>query len=336
VKMTADTVPGFMGATPVLFEAAADAQPAGTLAEIRARPADPKAPPFTSRFTLRSQLVYGYPNLTPYWGYSAPKAPVVVADSVPFTVSIVEPKVPLVQNGSMNLKIVAERRDGFKGPITIYPIYNPPGVGSAGAATIPEGKTETVLPINANGGAPARKWKYVVWATATVGNGPVWVSSQLATVEIVPPMLALHLDRAASEQGKPTTLYGKVQVGTSWAGPAKVKLVGLPAKVTAPEVEITAGSKEVAFPLTIDPAAPPGQHKNLFCQVVVTKDGEPIVQNVGSSELRIDKPLVAAAAPTAAPAKPQAAAPKPAAKRLSRLEQLRKEQEEREKGQKKD
>ncbi|HEY1377371.1 MAG TPA: PPC domain-containing protein [Gemmataceae bacterium] len=331
VKMVADTVPSFMGSTPVVFEAAADAPLAGTLAAVLPKPADPKAPPFHGTFGLRSQLVYGYPNLTPYWGYSAPSVPAVVAEPAPFKISIVEPKVPLVHNGSMNLKVVAERLNGFKGPITIYPLYNPPGVGSAGAATIADGQTETVLPLNANTGAPVRKWKYVVWGVATVGNGPVWVSSQLATVEIAPPMMAFHLDRAATEQGKPTTLFGKVQVATPWEGAAKVTLVGLPPKVTAPVVEIAKDAKEVAFPLTVDPAAPPGQHKNLYCQVVVTQNGEPIVQNVGGTELRIDKPLVAAA-PTPTPAKPQAA-PAPAAKRLSRLEQLRKEQEEREKGQ---
>src|SRR5205823_1303686 len=116
------------------FEAAADAPLAGTLGEVHAKAADPKAPPFKSRFSLRSDLVFGYPNLTPYWSYAAAKAPVVVAEAAPFKVSIVEPKVPLVHNGSMNLKVVAERLNGFKGPITIYPLYNPPGVGSAGAA----------------------------------------------------------------------------------------------------------------------------------------------------------------------------------------------------------
>jgi hypothetical protein len=328
VRMTADVVPGFMGSAPVVFEAAADAPLAGTLGEILPKAADPKAAPFKGRFALRSDLVFGYPNLTPYWSYSAPKAPVVVTEPAPFKVSIVEPKVPLVHNGSMNLKVVAERLNGFKGPITIYPLYNPPGVGSAGAATIADGQTETVLPLNANGGAPVRKWKYVVWGVATVGNGPVWVSSQLATVEVAPPMMAFQLDRAATEQGKPTTMFGKVTVATPWEGPAKVTLVGLPPKVTAPVIEITKDAKELAFPLTVDAAAAAGQHKNLFCQVVVTQNGEPIVQNVGGTDLRIDKPLVAAAPA----AKPQAAptAATPAQKRLSRLEQLRKEQEERE------
>lgn len=334
VSATAEAVPAYMGLTPVVVEAAADASLAGSLAELTAKPVDPKQP-FVSRFRLNSELVYGTPNNATYWTYPGEKVAVAVTEPAPFKISIVEPKVPLVHNGSMNLKIVAERQSGFTAPITIYPLYNPPGIGSAGAATIPEGQNETVLPLNANGGAPVRKWKYVVWGVANVGNGPVWVSSQLATVEIAPPFLALNLERATGEQGKPATLYGKVQVATPWEGPAKVKIIGLPAKVTAPEIDLVKDAKEIAIPLTLDPAAPPGQHKNLFCQVVITQHGEPIVQNVGSSELRVDKPPVAAAATPAAAAKP-AAAPPAGEKRLTRLEQLRKEQEEREKGLKKD
>jgi hypothetical protein len=331
--VTAEPVPPYMGATPVVFEAAADAPLGGTLADLEAKPADPKQPPTASRFLQKSELVFGEPNLQTYWSRMEPKIPVAVTEAVPFKVTIVEPKVPLVHGGSMNLKIVAERQNGFKGPITVYPLYNPPGVGSVGGITIPDGQTEGLFTLNANSGAPVRKWKYVVWGVANVGNGPIWTSSQLATFEIAPPYLAVNLERAMGEQGKATTLFGKLQVNTPFPDKAKVKLIGLPPKVECPEVEITAESKEISFPLKLDAAAAAGTHKNLFCQIVVTQNGEPVVHNLGSSELRIDVPIAAKAAPTAAP---KAAAPA-AEKRLSRLEQLRKEQEEREKaGQKKE
>jgi hypothetical protein len=331
---TAEPVPPYMGATPVVFEAAADAPLTGTLADMEAKPSDPKHPPTASRFLQKSELVFGEPNLQTYWSRMEPKIPVVVTEAVPFKITIVEPKVPLVHGGSMNLKIIAERQNGFKGPITVYPLYNPPGVGSVGGITIPDGQTEGLFTLNANSGAPVRKWKYVVWGVATVGNGPIWTSSQLATFEIARPYLTVNLERAMGEQGKSTTLFGKVQVNTPFPDKAKVKLIGLPPKVECPEVEITAESKEISFPLKLDAAALAGTHKNLFCQIVVTQNGEPVVHNLGSSELRIDVPILTKAAPTPAAA-PKAA---PAAeKRLSRLEQLRKEQEEREKaGQKKD
>jgi hypothetical protein len=336
LKMTADRLAADMTQLPVLFEAAPDAPVAGTLASLTGRNPDPKQK-IEGGFE-QSVILVGVPNQGVYWRLDTDRAAVAVTDEIPFKISIVEPKVPLVHNGSMNLKIVAERKKGYNEAITIVPLLNPPGVGSASSVVIPAGQNEVLFPINANTGAPARKWKYCVLGTATVGNGPVWVSSQLATLEIAAPFVALNMERAASEQGKNTEMFCKVQVSTPFPGPAKVTLVGLPPKVTAPEMQITKDTKEFAFKLNVDKASPAGQHKNLFCQVVITANGEPIVHNVGSSELRIDVPIPPKA--NEPPKAVAAAAPPPAAaaapmKRLSRLEMLRKEQEEREKSAKK-
>jgi hypothetical protein len=326
----------YLDTIPVVFEAAPDAPVAGELVDLTARHIDPKQK-IPTLFNQVVELVTGGPGQSVYWTYTANKEAVAVIDEVPFKINIVEPKVPLVQNGSMELKIVAERKKGYNEAITIVPIFNPPGVGSASSVVIPAGKNEVMFPINANGGAPVRKWKYVVLGVANVGNGPIWVSSQLANLEIAAPYLNFNMERAAAEQGKSTDLFCKVQDNTPFTGKAKVRLIGLPAKVAAPDVEITKDTKEFAFKVAADKASPAGVHKNLFCQVVITQSGEPIVHNVGSSELRIDVPIVpkkAEAPPVKAAAKPPE--PKPqAAKRLTRLEQLRLEQEEREKGAKK-
>src|SRR5262249_47755950 len=147
-----------------------------------------------------------------------------------------------------------------------------------------------LFPLNANGGAPVRKWKYVVLGVANVGNGPVWVASQLATLEIVPPYVAFTMERAAGDQGKTAEIFCKVQQNTPFAGSAKVQLLGLPPKVTAPDAMIANDTKEFSFKLSIDKASPAGTHKNLFCQAVIMQNGEPIVHNLGSGELRIDVP----------------------------------------------
>ena len=115
-----------------------------------------------------------------------------------------------------------------------------------------------------------------------------------------------------------------------------MKIVGLPPKVEAPELEIKADTKELVFKLKVDKTATPGKHGNIFCQAVITVNGEPVLHNVGSTELRIDVPVppkVVVAAPMPMPmAKP---VPVPVAapmeKRLTRLEKLRLEQAEREK-----
>jgi hypothetical protein len=336
VVMSAENMAANLDTVPVVLEAAPTASVGGKLTALTARHADP-AQKIQSRFNLNADLIIGNPGQSVYWRVEADRTAVAVTDEAPFKITIVEPKAPLVQNGSMNLKITAERKPGFTAPITIVPLFNPPGVGSASSVVIPEKQNEVLLPINAAGNAQVRKWKTAVLGTATVGNGPVWVSSQLATLEVAPPYVAFTMERAASEQGKPTDIFCKIQVNTPFTGSAKVKLLGLPPKVTTPDLEITKDSKELAFKLVIDKTSPPGQHKNIFCQVVAMKDGEPVVQSAGGTELRIDVPLPpkvnAPPKPTPTPAATKPAeTPKAPEKRLTRLEQLRKEQEEREKG----
>jgi len=334
VTVATDQMKADMSLVPVVFEAAADA-PLGTgrvsFAGVHADPNQKIKP----AFEVRSDFVYSAPGQSLYTYRNEPETLLAVTEAVPFKVSIVEPKVPLVHGGSMNLKIVAERAAGFKAPITIVPLYNPPGVGSASSVVIPEGQNEVLFPMNANGGAPVRAWKYAVLAVAPVKDGPVWVSSQLATIQIAAPYLNLNIERGAVEQGKETQMFVKPAVAKAFAGEAVIRLVGLPPKVTTQELKLTKDTKEIAFPLKVDPTAPAGTHKNIFCQVVITENGEPVVHNLGGSELRIDVPLPPKK--DAPPPAKTAAAPPPKAdpatppKRLSRLEQLRLEQEEREK-----
>ncbi len=336
VTVATEAIPANLSVIPYVFEAAADA-PLGTgLLRFNTKPVDDKIT-MGSNFSQRAELVYG-PNNQPFVGRTESRAVLTVGDAVPFKISIVEPKVPLVQNGSMQLKIVAERTGDFKGAITILPLYNPPGVSAAASVTIPEGQNEVLLPMNATGNAPLRKWRYVVQGFATVGNGPVWVSSQLATIEVAAPYLAATIERGAVEQGKETQMFVKLTNAKPFAGNAKIKIIGLPTKTSFPaELEINKDTKEIAFPIKVEPTAPAGIHRNLFCQVAVIENGETILHNVGSSELRIDVPLPPKKdAPVAVTPMPMPM-PTPMGmppKRLTRLEQLRLEQEEREKAMK--
>src|SRR5262249_32317414 len=131
-------------------------------------------------------------------------------------------------------------------------------------------------------------------------------------------------------------MFVKITNSKAFAGSAKMRLIGLPTKVTTQELDITKDTKEIAFPIKVEATAPAGVHRNLFCQITVIENGEPVLHSLGSRELRIDVPLPAkkdAPAPVVAKKDNTPPMPTPAAppKRLSRLEQLRLEQEEREK-----
>jgi len=324
--------PGF-GTVPVVFEAKADAPLGGGLLDFVATPqgGEVKA---KSQVTLDVNYNIGLNN-TPFHRHFADRIAVAVTDAAPYSIEVVEPKAGIPQNASYYLKIVAKRAEGFKGSITVYPLFTPPGMGIAGSATINPDQTETTLAVNAAPNAAARKWKTAVTAVADAGKGPVWTSSQLFTLEVVPPMVTLAQERTAIEQGAAGQVYGKVTVPTPFVGEATVKLIGVPAKVTAPDIKVTKDSKEFTFAVTTDKTSPAGKH-GTYCQVVIVHNGETLYQNAGGGELRIDVPLppkvVATPTPAATPMPTTPAPPaKPPEKRLTRLEQLRLEQEEREK-----
>ena len=329
VTLTADPCDPGLGSVPVVFEATPDAAPAGLLAELKAEPTDPKTKAST-RTGLEAAFNISLNNV-PFHKYPAERLAVAVTDPAPYSVEAVEPKAMLPQNGSYHVKVVAKRAAGFKGAITVYPLFVPPNVGIQGSAVIPEGQTEVLVPTNAAPNAQARKWRTAFVAQADAGKGPVWTSTQLFTLTVAPPSVQVAQERSAVEQGQKASVFGKVTVATPFEGKVTVNLVGLPAKAIAPPKELTKDSKDIAFEVATDKTTPAGKH-GTWLQVVQTVGGETVVTNVGGAELRVDVPLPPKPTATAKaePAKP--AAPPPAEKRLSRLEQLRKEQEAKEKG----
>jgi hypothetical protein len=309
---------------PVLFSATPDAPLSSALAEVTGKPADPKVV-VGSQFNSTSVLVLGQ-NQQNVWSRTVDRLAVAVTEECPYTIEIVEPKVPLVRSGSMGLKVRATRKPGFKAGIYVYLPYNPPGVGSGGGISIPEGQNEAVIPMNADGGAELRTWKIVVNGQSGVASGPIMVSSQLANLTIANPYVGLTYQAASVEQGKEVDMAIKVAKAVDFAGEATVTLIGLPNKVTTDVKKITKDTTDLVFHIKTDKVSPAGNHASLFCQVVITQNGEPIVHNIGTGTLRIDVPLPPKAnAP--APAPVAAAPPKPAepatAKPLTRLEKLR-------------
>jgi hypothetical protein len=318
----------------LVFEAAPDAAPVGKLCDLRAAHTDEKTG-IAGRYQHDICLVRGEPNQTSYYHTPVDRLPVAVTSEAPFKVNIVEPKVPLVQAGQMQVKVVAERKEGFKGPINLQLPFRSPGVSGTDTITIPEGQTEAMYPINAAGNAALGNWPIAMTAVADVGGIEVYTATQLAHVTVAGPLLGGEIPMAAGEQGQTIDVVVKLSHPSPFDGEATLTLYGLPDKCTTDPVKITKDSAEAIFKVKTAPESPVGQHKSLFCQVSVPQNGETILQSVGGGVLRIDKPRPApVAAPAPVPAAVGQPAPPPAAKpaepkRLTRLEQLRLEAEER-------
>ena len=152
-------------AAPLLLSAPADAKPQAALVEVVGRHKEGDRT-IEGRLVQKTMLVRG-DNNREVWSYVGNRMAAAVTDPVPFHVEIVPPKVPLVQNGNMELKVSATRDGGFKGAIMLRMLYNPPGVSSPDSVTIPEGQTQAVIPLTADGGAVIRTWKIAVLGEST-------------------------------------------------------------------------------------------------------------------------------------------------------------------------
>ena len=334
VTAEVDVVPASQGVVPVLFKADAKAANANTLATVKGTPVDPNVKLADQQFSHMTVMVHGQ-NLVNFWSQTEDRMVVAVTDEAPYEIEAVEPKVPLVRSGSMGLKIVAKRKPGFTAPINVTFPWLPPGVGASGGIVIPEKQNEAVIPMNADGGAELRTWKLVVNGSANTATGPMVVSTQLFNLKISPPYVNLAYQAASVEQGKDVPFVVKTTKAIDWDGEATVQLIGLPNKVTTDVLKLKKDTPELIFNVKTDKVSPAGNHQNLFCQVIITQNGEPIVHNLGSGQLRIDVPIPPKVAPAAAPMpKPVVAAapPPPAAappKPLTRLEKLRLDAKER-------
>ena len=311
-------------AVPVLFTAAAESPLGGTLAGVVGRH-ESENRKVEGHLQQRTSLVRGQNNRE-IWNYYGDRLAAAVTQPAPFRIEIVEPKVPLVRNGSMQLKVKVHCDEGFTGPINLQMLYNPSGVSSPTSVTVPKDKTEAIIPLTANGNAKTRDWSIVAVGRADAGKGELAVASQMAKLTVAESFFKLTLHAVAIEQGSMGGLAVAVESTTPFEGDASIALVGLPNEVTAEPTTFNKDTKEVVFALATTSNSPPGNHKTIRCQAIVTQNGEPITHLLGPGELRIQKPAPkkpAAADKPAAKPTPKPADKKPVQKPLSRLEQLR-------------
>ena len=328
ITMHHDKVPANMSVMPVVFEAAADAPLGGGLYDFVAHHAE--NPEINGGFSNKSDFVYGAPGQSLYYTKTMHRLPIAVVDEIPFKLDIVVPKVPIARNGSMNVKIVATKKEGWDETITVQFPFRPPGLGARSSIQIPKGKTEAFYPINANGSAAIGMWKVFAIGWGAVSGGNAFASSSLTPLEISEPFVTFAMSRSACDQGQETEIVCTLTQTKEFPGEAVAKIYGLPNKAVTDPMNFTKDTKEVIFKVKTDATTPAGRHKSVFGQITITMNGEPIVHNVGSTELRVDKPLPPKVEPKPMPVAVAAAKPKPAPKpvakpprRLTRLEMLR-------------
>lgn len=314
---------------PLLLSADAGAELAGALVDLTARPTSGE-PAVVGHLEQRHKLIRGQ-NRVDVFGVTTDRVAVAVTEASPVRLELVAPAVPIVRNGSAELKVIAHRNEGYANPIPARLLYSPPGISTNNSRSVAQGENEVTIPITANQNAALGTWPMIVVAQVDTGNGVIETATLPVELVVEDVFFNFTFPKTSTEQGAESRVVVGVEIARPFEGTADVTLVGLPAGVTcsAPTQPITAETTEVIFPVTIAPDARTGSNKTLVCQAVVHTPAGDIPQTVGTGEIQIDAPLPAAAtpAPAAEPA-PQPAAEAPP-KPLTRIEQLRAERENR-------
>lgn len=328
ITATTFTMPANRPTIPLLLSADAGSELAGALVNLTARPTSGE-PEVKVSLEQRHKLIRGQ-NRVDVWGRTTNRVAVAVIEVSPVDLELVAPKVPIVRNGSAELKVIAHRKEGYDSPIPARLLYVPPGISTNNSRKVEKGETEVTIPITANQNAALGTWPMIVTAQVNIGNGVIQTATLPVELEVEDVFFNFTFAKASAEQGAETSVVVGLEVARPFEGTAEVTLVGLPAGVTCeqPTQPITAEMTEVIFALKVAADARVGSHKTLVCQAVVHTPAGDIPQTAGTGEIQIDAPLPA---PTEEPKQePEPAAEPPAEappKPLTRIEQLRAERE---------
>ena len=273
---------------PVVFSAADDANLAASLSPVSASVADGSENPVKAATTFHQQtwLVRGRNN-RPVWSHFADRAAVSVTERLPFSIEAVQPLAPLPKNGSMHLKVVAKRDEGFDRPISVKLLYHSPGMSSNRSRSVPKGKLEASIPVTTNWQARTGDWPMVVIAETNI-DGRVYASSQFVNLRVVDPYFDVNVPVAQTRQGESIEFAVNLKPRTDFAGPATIELRNLPPGVSADPVTVERGAESATFQLAVASDARAARHKGVHVVVRLTDQGEPVEYRQGWSDMQID------------------------------------------------
>jgi len=323
VKLLTELAPKDQPGMPLMFEATADAPLGHVTVPVELKPVDPNVK-VTGQ--MRQEFDIVRQGNVVFYTEIQDKLPVAVVEEAPYSLEIVKPTVPLVNNGILNLKVISKRKEGFKAPIRVLMVWKPNGISTLGEQTIPEGQNECNFVLDANANTPAGTWKFVVMGEADAGNGRVYNASPFCEVTTAPAYVAAPaIPLTAVEQGQETMMVAKIENLQPFEGEAEASIVGVPETIPIESAKISKDTKEVVFKVKTNDKSPVGKQANLFVRVDVPIAGGTTTHRIAlGSTLRIDAPRKVVAKPAVvAENKPKEVAKPAAPKQLSRLEQLR-------------
>ncbi len=301
VVATADVVPAGVTTMPVILTAAPDAAVGGGLVHLEGALDSPDQQ-VTGGIEQEVVLVYGQNEVT-FYAREVDRLALAISEPAPFSVRIVPPKVPAVQQSYMMLTVEATRAEGFTAPIELLFPYLAPGLGG-GTARIEEGQTTAQIRLEIRGDAPVVTNNVFVAARAAGFQ----LCTPVLPLEVQEPWVRFELAAVETEIGKPIEMAVKLTQRAPFEGSFELSLFGLPKGVTAPPQPFTSATTELIFPITTTEEAAAGKFESIGATATIIANEEPLVHQGYGGKVTLYAPLPAelqAQAPAPAPAVPE-------------------------------
>jgi len=293
ITLHADPMASNKSSQTIVFEAAADAPIDGSLGNLLGKLMGENAADISGGIWQNYDLVQ-QGNRGVYYKTWVDKIAVAVVEELPFKIRMEPIKAPLVRAGTLPVKVIAERKEGFNGNINVRMLTRPPGLSCTSNINIPAGRNEITYLFTANTGAEILDHKIAMLGTASVSGGTAYVSTQLASVKISDYFMVGKIIPATTTQGYPTELKCELTNRTEFPGTATVELVGLPTGTTSTKLEMTKDTKELKFPISVADNARAGLHRTVYCKMTLNHNGHSVTQTLGGrGTLRINVPPTA-------------------------------------------
>ena len=85
-----------------------------------------------------------------------------IVESSPFTIDVMQPKIPISQAGELRVKVKMRSNEKFNGAIQIQPDWYPPGVSAGGILEIPAGESESRICAGASSSAKPGTYRLIM------------------------------------------------------------------------------------------------------------------------------------------------------------------------------
>ena len=314
VEIVSPPVPRGLNSFPLVLHASEDADLTGWFARLDLRSVEEETAAFDVAYQQPFDYVAGAPGYTVHHSINVDRVAAAITEAPPFRLQLVQPSVPLLRNGVLNIDVEIERDEDYTAPVKLFMLWRPNGVSSLTELNIGEGQTSASYEFSANANAAVGDWQLTVLAEAAASIGNHYVAAKPITLSVAESFLTAAAEMTVVEQGGSGEIVFTLEREREFEGDITFNIINAPNGVEFEKVTFNGEVDEVAVPFTTAEETSIGRYGSLFVRAELPAEGGVMIQEIArETVLRVDRP------------RPGQSAQDSSGPRLSRLEQLRQE-----------